>query len=76
MPRPNSNPTRLNDTNAIKRVGIKSPHPLSEDYVGGMSFSATSPGRNSSLAPPTRHPDTGRFSESSLRDGIEWLKRC
>ncbi len=75
MPRPNSNPGRLNDTSAIRRIGINSPPPLESDYVMGCSFSKCSPGRNTASAPPTRHPDTGQFSSSSIGNAVEYLRK-
>ncbi len=71
MARPNSNPSRPSDTNAIVSKGVNSPHPLESDFAFGLPFGKSSPG----WAPKIRNPENGQFSRSHLSDAVKYLCR-
>ena len=80
MPRPNSNPGRYSDTQAIVRRGVNSPMPLADDYRMGMAFGPTSPGArprpNSSPDNTSRNLPGGSYTDNPLCATKAYLNRC
>jgi hypothetical protein len=75
MMRPNTNPSRLDDTGRAKR--LNSPNPLVDDYRGGMAFGHSSPGWDGGGShSPDRLAPTGDRITNGLAGAIDYLKRC